>query len=184
MANAIAQWHAEHADFSRLLYVLEGQVAVFQEGERPDYGLMLDTVSYLREYPDRIHHPREDAAFARLVLRDPSLRLPVNRLLQEHRVIAVAGEELSARLSEVLDGASATHAGVEAAAAIYLAYYRHHLATEERDILPRAARLLTSEDWNIVANSIAPLADPLFSEAPQERYRELRERIEVRTKVF
>ena len=38
------------------------------------------------------------------VLRDPTLRLPINRLLQEHRVIAVAGDELRARVTHVERG--------------------------------------------------------------------------------
>ena len=101
MADATAMWHAEHADYSRLLDVVEEEVSAFHEGRRPDYSLMLDAVSYLRHFPDRFHHPREDVAFARLVQRDPSRELPINRLLQEHRVIAAAGEELLKRLTEV-----------------------------------------------------------------------------------
>ena len=84
MADLIALWHAEHANFSRLLNVLDEQVAEFHEGEGPVFGLMLDIVSYLREFADRVHHPREDAAFRRLVIHDPTMRLQINRLLQEH----------------------------------------------------------------------------------------------------
>lgn len=178
MANPIALWHAEHGSFSRLLDVLEEQVARFHEGETPDFDLMLEIVSYLREFGDRFHHPREDAAFASLVTRDPTLRLPINRLLQEHRVIAVAGEELVTRLNEVIGDALVLRATVEAAAALYLAYYRHHLATEERQILPRAALLLTAQDWDIVARAAPSGPDPLFGEAPA--YRRLRELMAAR----
>lgn len=175
MADLIAAWHVEHVNFARLLDVLDEQVMEFREGGDPDFGRMRDVVSYLREYPDRFHHPREDAAFERLVAREPGLRLPINRLLQEHRAIAVAGEDLLLRLNEVIGGAPAFRAGVEAATAVYLAYYQHHLATEEREILPRAARLLTLEDWESVANAISPGADPLFADAPDARYLALSE---------
>jgi hemerythrin-like domain-containing protein len=170
MADLIAAWRVEHVHFARLLDVLEEQVMKFRDDGEPDLGRMRDVVSYLREYPDRFHHPREDAAFERLVAREPELRLPINRLLQEHRAIAVAGEELLVRLNEVIGGAPAARAGVEAAAAIYLAYYQHHLATEEREILPRAARLLTQQDWEMVASAISPGADPLFAEVPDARF--------------
>ena len=102
MADSTALWHAEHVRFSRLLDLLEEQVAEFHEGECPDLDLMRDVVSYLREFGDRFHHPREDAAFARMVMHDQTLRLPINRLLQEHRAIAVAGEELVTRLNEII----------------------------------------------------------------------------------
>ncbi len=114
MAELIDVWHAEHATFSRLLDVLDEQVGEFCEGQGPVFGLMLDIVSYLREFGDALHHPREDAAFARLVIRDPVLRLPINRLLQEHRAIAVAGEEFVNRLNEVIVGNVTMRGTVEA----------------------------------------------------------------------
>ncbi|WP_196251611.1 hypothetical protein [Cupriavidus necator] len=43
---------------------------------------------------DRVHHPREDVAYARLVERDSGMQVVVNRLLQERRVIAIVGEAL------------------------------------------------------------------------------------------
>jgi hemerythrin-like domain-containing protein len=180
MADPIALWHAEHANFSRLLNVLDEQVAEFHDGQEPVFGLMLDIVSYLREFADRFHHPREDAAFMRLVIRDPTLRLPINRLLQEHRAIAVAGDEFVARLNEVIVGDVMMRASVEAAAALYSAYFRHHLATEEREILPRAASLLTPDDWSFVGSAVAPVEDPLFGDAPGANYRELREFLATR----
>ena len=175
MPDLIAQWHAEHVNFSRLLDLLEAQVAAFHEGERPNVGLMLDIVSYLHEHADRAHHPREDAAFTRLLIHEPALRVPLNRLLQEHRVIAVAGEELVEQLDDVIADAVVLRATIEAAAAQYLAYYRHHLATEEREILPRAARLLTAEDWAYIVAAAPSVPDPLFDDPPSDAYRELRE---------
>jgi hemerythrin-like domain-containing protein len=135
--------------------------------------LMHDVVSYLREVPDSSHHPREDVAFACLLRHLPELRLQVNRLLQEHRVIAVAGDELLSRLDEVTGGAVIERATLEAAAATYLAYYRHHLAREDADILPRAGRMLTAQDWAQVAQAVPREPDPLFGPSLHERYRDL-----------
>ena len=180
MASPIAQWHAEHVNFSRLLDVLDEELGKFHEGESPNFDLMLEIISYLREYGDRAHHRREDAAFACLVNRDPTMRLPINRLLQEHRVIATAGDELAARLKEVAGDAVVSRETVEAAAALYLVYYRHHLATEEGKILPRALRSLTAEDWNTVASAIPSGSDGMFSGAPSEAYPDLRDLIAAR----
>jgi len=183
MADAIAMWHAEHADYSRLLDVLEEQVVTCHAGRDPDYSLMRDVVSYLRDFPDRFHHPREDVAFARLVKRNPGLQIPINRLLQEHRVIAAAGEELLKLLNEAVDGVPIARETLEAAADVFLVYYRHHLAKEERDILPLAAKLLTPDDWRIVAGAVSPTLDPLFGARFDERYRKLRERIAAKASL-
>jgi hemerythrin-like domain-containing protein len=177
MADPIAAWHTEHVSFARLLDLLEKQLAAFHAGERANYDLMRDIVHYLRHFPDRFHHPREDVALARLVERAPGMRLPINRLLQVHRVIVAAGEELLMRLNEVDQGGVIARATVEAAAATYLVYYRHHLATEEREILPRAAQLLTQDDWAAVAAAVPASSDPLFGDGGEAGYPELRRQI-------
>jgi len=104
MAEPIAAWHADHVNFARLLNLLERQLIAFHAGEEPDYPVMPASVYYLRHYPDRVHHPREDVAFARLVARDPALQLPIARRLREHRVIPAAGEELLKLLQGVVEG--------------------------------------------------------------------------------
>ncbi|SCK28539.1 Hemerythrin-like domain-containing protein [Variovorax sp. HW608] len=173
MTSQIAQWHADHGNFSLLLSILDEQVTRFRDEESPDYELMLEIVSYLREYGDCYHHPREDAAFEILVARDPQMRLPINRLLQEHRVIAAAGEELVARLNQVISDAYVLRANVEAAAALYLTYYEHHIAAEERQVLPRSRLLLNAQDWDVVARAAPSSADPLFGKSPTGTYSRL-----------
>jgi hemerythrin-like domain-containing protein len=173
------KWRAEHANFARLLDLLEEQLAAFFGGDEPDYELMLEIVAYLKEYPDRVHHPHEDAVFERLVAHDAALRLPINRLLQEHRVIAVAGDTLRSFLEEIVAGAMMLRSDVETAAATYLTYYRHHLATEEGEILPRAARLLEPDDWRAVARAVPRVVDPLFGNPPADRFVVLRQRLDA-----
>jgi hemerythrin-like domain-containing protein len=178
MTDPLAGWQNEHQRFGRLLDLLETQVAAFHRGEHPNYDLMRDIVLYLRSYADAVHHPREDVAFARLVERDPGVLAIVDRLAQEHRVIATAGEQLLDHLDEATGDAMVPRALLEAAAAIYLVYYRNHIGTEEREVLPRAACLLRTEDWVDVMNAIPSSADPLFGEDVNERFFQLREQID------
>ncbi|MDA1118759.1 MAG: hypothetical protein O2979_12330 [Proteobacteria bacterium] len=107
MVDPIAAWHADHVRFRHLLEMLEKEVVLFHSGEQPNYELMRDIVLWLRHYSDGSQHPREGVAFERMVLRDPALRIPVNRLLQEHCVIAYAGEYLLTRLDDAANGGDA-----------------------------------------------------------------------------
>ena len=177
MFNPIAAWNAEHAYFARLLDLLERQVDVLHTGERPNYELMFDIIFYLRDFSDRSHHPREDAAFTRLAQRRPGMELELARVRQEHRVIAHAGETLLTLLNEIIEGGVIARAEVEAAAATYLVYYRSHIANEDRNVLPHAAELLTPADWEAVRTAVPVISDPLFGPDPEERYRELRRQI-------
>ena len=166
--DAIAVWHADHVYFRRLLDLLEKQLDVFHGGDQPNYELMLDIIHYLRRFSDQLHHPREDVAFVCLARRSPQMTLPLARLHQEHRVIAHAGEQLEKSLEQVTAGSIVERAGIEALAATYLVYYRSHIAQEEKDVLPVAARVLTAEDWDAVRRA---------STAPEEPFRELRRQI-------
>ena len=172
MADPLQAWHADHAYFRRLLALLHSQVELFHRAERPNYELMLEIVGFLREYGDACHHPREDAAFARLAARHPELDLPLARLRQEHRVIARAGERLEQLLNEALDGVLVARAEVEVAAATYLVYYGNHIAREDETVVGEAARSLTRDDWEAVRTAVAAPADSL-APAPRERYPEL-----------
>ena len=177
MTNALNAWHAEHAYFRQLLDLLHKQVDVFHTGKRPNYQLMLDIISYLQDYSDEVHHPREDVAYARLAKRCPTIELTLVRFGQEHRVIAHAGKSLLNLLNEILGGAIVLRAELEAAAATYLVYYRNHIAKEEEDFVSLAAQALTAEDWEAVRSAVPAGRDPLFGDRPEERYRELRRQI-------
>jgi hemerythrin-like domain-containing protein len=175
--NTVTHWHTEHMYFRRLLGLLQQELDVFAAGERPNYELMFDILTYLREFTDRVHHPREDVAFACLARRAPEMQLPLARLQQEHRVIAHAGEALLRLLASILDGSVVPRAEVESAAATYLVYHGSHIAREEEDVLSRAATALTREDWKAVHDAVPHADDPLFGARPEERFRQLRRQI-------
>ena len=177
MTDPIAAWHAEHVYFKRLLDLLHKQVDVFPTGQRPNYELMLDILHYLRHYTDQFHHPREDVAFARLARHCPDMKLTLDRLTQEHRVIARAGTTLLKYLEEATAEAVIPLAEIEVAAATYLVYYGNHIAREEEDVLSRAAQVLTADDWEAVRAAVPVGHDPLFGDHPEERYREVRRQI-------
>ncbi len=177
MDNPQAAWHQEHKDFNRLLELLRQQLDAFHFGGEPDYELMLDIICYLRDFGDASHHRREDEAFSRLVQRRPDLQLPLARLKQEHTVIAHAGEELRVSLEQAINGEVTLRSRIEMAAATYLVYYGNHIAVEEEDILPVAAKELTPADWTAVRNAASLRDDPLFGKPDGERFAALRRRI-------
>jgi hypothetical protein len=59
-------------------------------------------------------------------------------------------------------------------------YYRDHINNEEKEILPRAAQLLTQEDWaavEAVEEAVPAHPDPLFEDDFEALYQELRREI-------
>ena len=49
--------------------------------------------------------------------------------------------------------------------------------------MPRAAELLTEEDWAAVAATVPPGPDPLFGDDVEARFRELRRQIAIEARV-
>lgn len=181
MDNPVAAWHQEHEYFNRLLAVLRDQLDAFHGEGEPDYALMLDIISYLRDFGDACHHPREDEAFRRLVERRPDRALPLARLKQQHTVIAHAGEELRVSLEQAVNGEVTSRSRIEMAAATYLVYYGNHIATEEQDILPLAARELTPADWDAVRSAATSRNESLSGKTASEHFQMLRRRITALT---
>ena len=177
MADPAAAWHKEHEHFTTLLTLLRKELDVFYAGGQPGYGLMLDIISWLRDFADTCHHPREDEAFRRLAQRRPDRELPLARLKQEHVVIAHAGEELRLLLEQAVNGEVTLRSSIEVAAATYLVYYCNHIAVEEEDVLPLAAKELTPADWAAVRHAAPERLEPLFGDATESRFHELRKHI-------
>jgi hemerythrin-like domain-containing protein len=173
-SHAVGIWRQDHANFSKLLDILDGQLLLLQTDQDADYELIEDVIYYLQQYSDRYHHPREDIAFARLLERDAALQMPVNRLLQEHRVIREAGEQVRERLDQVLRDEVVTREWVETPLALYITFYRHHLAMEDSQLIPIAARMLTLQDWEAVDEAVPRSQDPLFGDTPHEQFSVLR----------
>ena len=177
MSNQIRKWKAEHAEFVRLLSILQSQIGLFHEEAEANYELMLDILYYLTQFPDRFHHPREDIAFGKLAERDPSTQIRVRELAGEHRVIASAGKTLVEQLDAIMAGAILERESVTVNAATYVAYYRQHMAGEEADLFPRVAGVLSVEDWKAVDDAITAEADPLFGGDVGQRFQQLHRQI-------
>ena len=176
-ATHIVKWQAEHANYRKLLDLLETQTQLFAKGDQPDYELMSDVIYYMTQFPDRYHHPREDVAFKMLLDRDPSARHVVDDLATQHEAIATIGAAIHADLSAAAGGAMMARATIETDVRDYVSFLRRHFDQEEREIFPRLAVFLTKADWFMVASAIHLNADPLFGESVQARFQALHRHI-------
>jgi hemerythrin-like domain-containing protein len=178
MVDSNLIWHYEHVRFGQLLNMLEAQASAFHRGIQPNYELMRDIVYYLRAYGDHVHHPREDVAFEMLATRAPELAATIQGLRQQHQEIAVKSEDLHRHLDQIIDDVIVPRVELEKSVADFLALYRTHIATEERDVMPTAQRVLKSEDWSASAAKVPGQADPLFGENVLAPFRALRAHID------
>ena len=177
MQYTIMLWHADHVNFARLLNLLEGELDLLRDAGSPHYQLMLDIMYYMTHYSDVLHHPNEDLVFARIKARDERAGPAIDALTSQHAQLREMGEALVHALDDVVNGSIASREHVEATARAYVSALRAHMRTEEGEILPLAARVLSESDWTDINTAIADVEDPLFGAQLHDRYARLRQEI-------
>ena len=181
--SRISKWHDEHVNFARLLDFLEGQLDIFHDGSTPHYELMLDVMFYMTHYPDAVHHPKEDLAFARMKEREPQLASIVDELDRQHVDLHAMGRRLVEQLTDIVNGSIASRQSVEMLARDYISTFRLHIKFEERRVLPMAARLLRDCDWKEIDALVQDIDDPLFGTDPEPRYAAVGRHLEQQARV-
>lgn len=177
MSGQVQTLRNEHANFDKLLDLLERQLVSVRSAEEPDFVLMLDVMEYMTHYPDRFHHPREDLAFRRLQRKFPEARSLVEELARQHEAIAASGEHLVEQLTRAAEGIKMPREAVEASARGYIASLRANIRIEETDLFPLVAEWLQADDWLLIDAAFHFMEDPVFGSAVQERYRALHRHI-------
>ena len=177
MSNSVAIWQGEHVNFATLLDLLEDQLDLFHHDKRPDYQMMLDIMFYMTHYPDVLHHPREDLAFARILELDVNTRPIVEDLAEQHVRLKDFGSALVRSLENIIDGSITSRDRVEVPGRAYIAEFRSHMLKEEKEVLPLAAKLFSEADWAAIGAAIQHIDDPVFGAKSQERFALLRRQI-------
>ena len=119
---------------------------------------------YIREYPEQVHHPKEDKyLFMRLRLRTNELDDVIDELEAQH----VQGEARVRNLERALVRYEV--AGDSEVPALrkmveeYAAFYGNHRRLEEEVVLPAALRCLTTADWIELDEAFGANRDPFDS---------------------
>lgn len=153
----------EHRSISAVLHGLKHLARLAQDASaRPQFQVFRSMLRYLDEYPERLHHPKEDEfLFARVQQRCPQSRGLIETLRAEH----VSGESLIRELERKLllleegwpEGAREFLEAVDA----YADFHWKHMRREERELLPLAEKHLTEDDWAIITGEFAHNRDPI-----------------------
>lgn len=164
----------EHRSLSRVLALLERQVEAFEAGEGFDAELWHLILDYLRDFPEQVHHPKEDLIYRRLMERGGEAAAALADLEAEHARLKATLDRLAGLVEAVERDVELPRSLLAGAARDFLAFQRSHMAREEDTFLPRAERCLTPADWQAVAGRAERRADPLFDEKQAERFAALR----------
>jgi hemerythrin-like domain-containing protein len=177
MAKAIEELQLDHANFLKLLKVLEEELAVFDSGEAPDYEIIDSVAAYFTDYAERFHHPLENRIFARLKERAGSAVASISHLPREHERLSEEAASFRALTQSVLQEAEIPRALFHERARRFIEQERAHIAGEEKHFFSKVTALLDEEELNRLLPEEEKESDPLFDKEVKEEYRLLAQRL-------
>ncbi len=181
MQQAIAVIASEHARLRRVLMLVNEMCDNLREtDQRPNAGLFTTLFDYTDSYA-RTHLPKEERyLFKALRARSPESHALLDELESDHRTVPGILERLRKLLSECRDGSpEARQAFIEA-----LEKFNHqqhvHMAKEETEMIPMAAKHLTPSDWEAINEGYLHfdhLLDPVIGETSKAEFEHLQSRL-------
>ncbi len=162
--------------------VLEGLVRLTAEircaQRKPDFTLLRAIVRYIEAFPERLHHPKEDAyIFARLRIRRPDVAPLLDALETEHVEGTARLGELHAALDRYEQVGPVAFPPFERNVASYADFHWAHMRKEEDEVLPLALKALVAADWREIDAAFESNDDPLVGIRATKASRELFRRI-------
>lgn len=173
LANLLAELRNDHKNMSLMLDLLEGESNRLYDGQDGDYELMADVMRYMTVYPDAIHHPKEDRVYAELKAARPDLSAGFERIVHDHRELAVLGTKLKTDVEAIMSGTALRRNVIVADALRYVKRLRDHMRWEERDLFIRVEEMVHDGHQSIVDSQLHDKADPVFGPEVEERFGKL-----------
>ena len=173
--KAIDIIHDEHRS---LAAVLHGMLYLVRDirlrGTEPKFDVLGAMVYYIDAFPERFHHPKEDAYLFRLLkLRYRDAAPLIDQLEAEHRAGAEKIRTLEQALARYQQGGAAEFPAFAEAVQAYAAFHWDHMRTEEDKLIPLARKHLTAEDWKEIDAAFTGHSDPLFGAKAEAEYHNL-----------
>lgn len=177
MIDILDELERDHLNMAALLRVLERQVTVFRKGQTPDYDIVQAVVEYFLDYPDEIHHPKEDVLARRLLEKDPEGAKALAGLADQHAALGRLSRQFAEVVQNVLNEAELERDRFVHAAEDFIEAQRHHMEMENQHFFPLVRQMLTPDDLTDAALEVLKREDPLFGHKAQPRYDSLRNAI-------
>jgi hemerythrin-like domain-containing protein len=166
----------EHESISAVLHALQYLVREVARGKTVDTRVFRQILYYLDVFPERFHHPKEDALLFKAVrARTHEADEVIARLERQHERGADAIRELEQSLLRWEAGGTPERDAFVHAATEFVARYAEHMRIEEDELMPLARRTLDDAEWAEVESAFEASRDPLHGVGadadPQEMFR-------------
>ena len=168
----------DHRNMALLLDLLDLETERLAASGEPDYDLVRDIMLYMTEYPDVVHHPKEDLIYQRLRSLHPEIDDDLKRVETDHQNIEKSGLMLKNDIEAMSVGANLNRDEIIDNLRQYIEQLREHMYWEEKELFTLADELQSDGDWSAVVLKNDEIGDPLYGPRVERKYRRLLARIQ------
>lgn len=167
MNQAIGIIQDEHRSQAAVLHAMRQLlVNAREQDEEPDVRLLGQLLYYIREFPEKLHHPKEDTyLFSKLRERTKAVDDALASLEAQHADHALF-ETLEAAWHHLKKEGKPQLESFSTALENFLTAQWQHMRLEEQVILPAAKEHLLPNDWVEIADAFGKNGDPRFGVEP------------------
>ncbi len=170
----------DHRNMTMLLDFLDTETARLKDGSEPDYELLYDVMTYMSEYPDAVHHPKEDLIYRHIHAVHEDIEASLRHIEADHEALAEATEEIRRTLAATDTDGSPDREELATELQQYSQNLRKHIYWEEKDLFALADSMQDNVAWTELLKRHNMARDPLFGNSVERRFRKLFNHIQQR----
>lgn len=175
MPKALNVIKDEHRSLGAIMHGFLFLVDEIRAGRmQPDFKLLNAMLYYLENFPEKLHHPKENDFLHRYMrLRSPDAGALLDIVEDEHRHSHQQSELMIDALKNYEKvGATGRDAFLDAVQH-YAEFQWRHIEREENQVLPMAQAILLPEDWAAIGEAFGAHKDPFTSYEHIKEFRHL-----------
>ena len=157
MTTLVDDLEKDHRRLRRYLASYLGEIDKMARGEQADMRLLEFLATYFAQFPDELHHKKEDIIYSRLEAKSGARRAGLENLHEQHEHISTRARHFAEIVKAVLNDEELPVDRIVEEAKTYADILAKHMAGEEGSLFEPARELFTREDWEAVNDEIADL---------------------------
>jgi len=164
---------ADHRNMAQLLDLLDAETVRLADADEPDYDLVYDIMTYMSEYPDAVHHPKEDMIYRHLKANHDDIDESLRHIETDHKALGIASHEIRRDIDAIAADGVVSREALAASLRKYSEDLRKHMYWEEKDLFELADTMDDDESWAELLKSYDEASDPLFGSQTERRFQKL-----------
>lgn len=157
MTTIIDDLAREHARFRRYLGWYRQEIGRLSRGVDPDFTLLDMLAHYFSQFPDELHHKKEDIIYSYLEKKTPDRIKPLTNLHEQHCELSTRARRFAEIVERVLIDQELPIEQVVEEAETYFQALIAHMEGEEDSLFQPARALFTADDWSLIHEEICEM---------------------------